>query len=220
MPTAVSLSLMVLSQHLGVLLHPQGSREELVVAAALGHAVLYLGGLGGVGEGSCLLIHAHIPGQGLCDSRAPVLHQEIRNSLEFLHMQKAGDGPPQIFFSPAQGWSFAKRDFFPSPVTFLAAKENGTCSGSSQNSREQAVSNSPVCHALVRCFPTSLQHGQGAVMMLEPFPASWHLEGPVGQTAPSHDSWGAAGMVGVQPGEGVEMDGMEVPPWGFLALPK
>lgn len=71
-------------------------------------------------------------------------------------MQKAADGAPQIFFSPAQGWSFAKRDFFPSPVTFLAAKENGTCSGSSQNSREQAVSNSCRQPRPDEVFPSSL----------------------------------------------------------------
>lgn len=110
-------------------------------------------------------------------------------------MQKAGDGAPRIFFSPAQGRSFARRDFFPSPVTFLAAKENGTCSGSSQNSREQAVSNPRLPHP-GEVFPyipaLPRPHGQGAVRLLGDLPGPVAPGGGLGQTAPYHDT-GAAG---------------------------
>lgn len=110
MPAAVSLSLMILSVSRGA-----APSAGLGVAAALyppwDTLCCILGDRWGWKGGSCLLIH--VPGQGVCDRGARAL---LESPLEFLHVHKTGEGAPQIFFSPAQGRSFAKRDFFPFPL--------------------------------------------------------------------------------------------------------
>lgn len=110
------------------------------------------------------------PWPGLCDSRA-VLHQRWhfstcrRQLMELLRFS---------FPQPRDG-ALLRGTFFLSPITFLAAKENGTCSGSSQNSRELAVSNSrhqPRPGEVFSYIPAPPgPDGQGAVTLLPALPA-------------------------------------------------
>lgn len=84
---------------------------------------------------ACSAVPTSLAGGDGCLGRDSAVGYVMAGAVLGIGVGISPSAPPWIFFSPARGQRFAGRDFFSFPRTvFLAAKENGQRSGTSQNS--------------------------------------------------------------------------------------